>query len=54
MQRKERIQKIVLREVFLNSIYGRCMENIRKKINVKLINNYKDYARYVSKPIFIS
>ena len=30
------------------------MENIRKKINFKLINNSKDYARYVSKPSVIS
>ena len=30
------------------------MENLRKKINVKLINNTKDYVRCVSKPNFIS
>ena len=30
------------------------MENIRKRINVKLINNSKGYARYVSKPNFFS
>ena len=30
------------------------MENNRKRINVKLINNSKDYARYASKPNFIS
>ena len=30
------------------------MENIRKRINVKLINNSKDYPRCVSKPNFIS
>ena len=30
------------------------MENIRKRINVKLINNSKDYVRCVSKPNFIS
>ena len=30
------------------------MENIRKRINVKLINNSKDYAKYVSKANFIS
>ena len=37
-----------------HNIYGKCMQNIRKRINVKLINNSKDYARYVSKPNFIS
>ena len=30
------------------------MENIRKRINVKLINNSKDYLRHVSKPNFVS
>ena len=30
------------------------MENIRKRISVKLINNSKDYLRCVSKPNFTS
>ena len=30
------------------------MKNIRKRINVRLINNSKDYVRCVSKPNFIS
>ena len=30
------------------------MENIRKRISVKLINNSEDYLRCVSKPNFIS
>ena len=30
------------------------MENLRKRINVRLINNSKDYLRCVSKPNFIS
>ena len=30
------------------------MENLRKIINVELINNAKDYIRWVSKPSFIS
>ena len=41
-------------KLLVNSIYGKCMENIRKIINVKLTNNSKDYTRYVSKPNFIS
>ena len=28
------------------------MENVRKRVNVKLINNSKDYLRCVSKPNF--
>ena len=38
----------------INYIYGISMENIRKRISVKLINNSKDYLRCVSKPNFIS
>ena len=38
----------------VNSIYGKTYENIRKRINIKLINNYKDYVRCVSKPNFVS
>ena len=38
----------------INSIYGKTMENLRKRISVRLINNAKDYVRCVSKPNFIS
>ena len=41
-------------KLLINCIYGKSMENIRKRINVKLVNNYKDYLRCVSKPNFIS
>ena len=37
----------------INSIYGKTMENLRKRISVKLIKNSKDYVRCVSKPNFI-
>ena len=37
-----------------NSVFGKTMENLRKRISVKLINNAKDYVRCVSKPSFIS
>ena len=37
-----------------NSDYGKTMENLRKRINVRLVNNAKDYLKYVSKPTFIS
>ena len=30
------------------------MENVRKRISVKLINNNKDYLSVVSKPNFVS
>ena len=40
--------------MMINCIFGKSIENQRKKINVKLINDKKAYLKYVSKPIFIS
>ena len=37
-----------------NSVFGKTMENLRKRINIELINNAKDYVRCVSKPTFVS
>ena len=37
-----------------NSVYGKTMENLRKTVNVKLINNAKDYVKSVSRPTFVS
>ena len=36
------------------SIFGRTMENLRKRINIRLVNNAKGYKKYVSKPSFVS
>ena len=35
------------------TVFGKTMENLTKTISVKLIDNFKDYVRYVSKPNFI-
>ena len=37
-----------------NSVFGKTMENLRKRINFQLINNAKDYIRCVSGPNFTS
>ena len=37
-----------------NCIYGKSIENIRKRINVKLIKDTRAYLRCVNKPSFIS
>ena len=37
-----------------NCVYGKAMENLRKRMSVKLVNNAEDYKRRVSKPSFIS
>ena len=37
-----------------NATFGKTMENLRKRISVKLINNAKDYVKYISEPSFVS
>ena len=37
-----------------NSVFGKIMENLRKRISVKLVNNAKDYVKCISKPSFVS
>ena len=41
-------------KLMVNNIYGKTAENIRQRINVKMIKNSKVYSRYVGKPNFIS
>ena len=38
----------------INCIYGKSCESVRKRMNVKLINNRKTYMRCVNKRNFIS
>ena len=37
-----------------NSVYGKTMENQRKTAKFRLVDNAKDYKKYVSKPSFLS
>ena len=41
-------------KLMVNYVYGKSMENIRKRINVKLVNDSKKYLKYANKPNFIS
>ena len=49
---------IVLKKTFLkliiNSVFGRTMENLRKRIIVRLVNNGKDFLKYTSRPTHIT
>ena len=38
----------------VNSVFSKTMENLRKRIHVKLINNARDYVKSVSRPTFVS
>ena len=37
----------------INSVYGKTMENLRKRINVRLVNNV-NVLKYSSKPAYIT
>ena len=38
----------------INSVYGKTMENVRKRINVRLVNNEKDFLKYTSRQTHIT
>ena len=41
-------------KLIINSFDGKAMENVRKRVNDKLINNEKKYLKVVSRPSFVS
>ena len=41
-------------KLMINSVYRKTMENLRKKINVRLVNNEKDFLKYTCKPTYIT
>ena len=43
MQRKEK-----------RPVYGKTMENLKKGINVRFVNNKEDFLKYTSKPNYVT
>ena len=41
-------------KLMINSVYGKTMENLQKRINVRLVNNEKDFLKYTSRPTYIT
>ena len=47
---EKRINAAVFKKDFfklmINSVYGKTMENLQKRINMRLVNNEKDFIKY--------
>ena len=41
-------------KLMINFVYGETMENLRKKVNVRFVNNEKDFFKYTSKPTYVT
>ena len=41
-------------KLMINSVYGKTMGNLRKRINVRLVNNEIDFLKYASRPTCIT
>ena len=41
-------------KLMIISVYGKTMENVQKRINVRSGNNAKDFFKYTSRPTYIT
>ena len=41
-------------KLMINSVYGKTMENLQKRVNVRLANNAENFLQYTSKPAYIT
>ena len=37
----------------INSVYGKTMENLRKRVSVRIVNNEKHFLKHFGQPTFI-
>ena len=41
-------------KLIINSVYGKTMENLRKRINVRLVSSEKDFLKYTCRPTYVT
>ena len=41
-------------KLMFNSVHGKAMENLRKRINFRLVNNETDFLKYISGPTHVT
>ena len=41
-------------KLVINSVYGKTMENLRKRINVRFVNSKKEFLKYTSIPAYVN
>ena len=41
-------------KLMINSVYGKTMENLRKRISIRFVNNKKDFLKYISRPTYVT
>ena len=46
--------KKTLFKLLNNAVYGKTMENMRKRIKIRITTNEKDFLKYMSRPTYIS
>ena len=40
-------------KLLINAIYGKTMENMRKRFKIRIVSNEKDFLKHVSKPAIL-
>ena len=41
-------------KLMINSVYGKTVGNLRKRISVRFVNNEKDFLKYTSRPTYVT
>ena len=41
-------------KLMINSVYGETMENLQKRINVRLVNYKKDFLKHTSRSTYVT